>query len=67
MQFWMMEDIAYLQNGKGKIVLWVILVGWYTSQHGEVIEMKVLRFMQLLSNQEAQIEEPIFLSEIVMT
>lgn len=67
MQFWMMEGIAYLQDGKGKIVLWVILVGWYTSQHGEVIGMKVLRFMQLLSNQEAQIEEPIFLSEIVMT
>lgn len=45
MQFWMMEGIAYLQDGKGKIVLWVILVGWYTSQHGEVIGMKVLRFM----------------------
>lgn len=45
MQFWMMEDIAYLQDGKGKIVIWVILVGWYTSQHGEVMGMKVLRLM----------------------
>lgn len=45
MQFWMMEDKAYLQDGKGKIVRWVSLVGWYTSQHGEVIGKKVLRLM----------------------
>lgn len=41
---------------------------WLVQSHnGEVMGMGVLRLMWLLSSQEAQIEELIFLSEIVMT
>lgn len=37
------------------------------SHNGEVMGIEVLRLMWLLGSQEAQIEELIFLSEIVMT
>lgn len=50
----------------GNVVICVILVGWHRSKHGEVMEMKVLRLTLLLSSQE-EIEELIFLSEVIMT